>query len=60
MEMVGSLYDCVAKANGVTSDENYGSDGTLTVLITCDLDKSKQLREALVDSTRGEATFQDS
>ena len=54
---VGSLYDSVSKANGVTSDEEYGADGSLTATITCELEHQERLRTTLIDATRGEASF---
>lgn len=54
---VGAVYDSVAKAGGVTSGEEYGTDGSLTVTVTCDLEAAQQLREGLTDSTRGTARF---
>lgn len=56
-ENVGSIYDSVAKAGGVTSGEEYGADGSLSVTITCDLEVSEQLKESLTDATRGSVQF---
>ena len=55
--LVGSIYDCVAKAAGSTSGEEYGENGKLTVTITCDLEVSDKLRENLNDATRGSIEF---
>lgn len=55
--MVGSIYDCVAKAGGGTSGEEYDENGDLTVTITCDLEVSDKLCENLNDATRGSILF---
>jgi putative IMPACT (imprinted ancient) family translation regulator len=54
---VGSIYECVAKAGGVTSGERYGDDASLTVNITCDLEVAEQLKTNLNDATRGSIAF---
>jgi putative IMPACT (imprinted ancient) family translation regulator len=54
---VGSIYDSVAKAGGVTSGEQYGADASLTVSITCDLEVAEQLKTKLNDATRGSIAF---
>eukprot|EP00980_Cylindrotheca_fusiformis_P026039 scaffold15259_cov122-Cylindrotheca_fusiformis.AAC.5 len=51
---IGSIYDCVAKAGGSTSGEEYGADASLVVTICCDLAVAEQLRESLNDATRGQ------
>jgi ribosome maturation protein Sdo1 len=51
------VYDSVLKAGGNTSDEVYGSDGSLSAKITCEAEKEGELREALNDATRGEVSF---
>ena len=56
-ENVGSIYGSVAKAGAVTSGEEYGADGSLSVTITCDLQVSEQLKESLTDATRGSVQF---
>ena len=54
----GSLYDLVAKADGVVGSEEYGSSGfRLTVTISCDLAVADQLKESLNDATRGGIEF---
>jgi len=55
---IGSIYDCVSKVSGgVTSGEEYGADGSLSVTITCDLEELDRLQEGLRDSTRGSIEF---
>jgi putative IMPACT (imprinted ancient) family translation regulator len=54
---VGSIYDCVAKARGSTSGEEYGADASVAVTICCDLAVSQQLRTSLNDATRGSIEF---
>mmetsp|Transcript_14553 Transcript_14553/g.22212 ORF Transcript_14553/g.22212 Transcript_14553/m.22212 type:complete len:253 (-) Transcript_14553:19-777(-) len=50
----GSLYDCVNKVGGATSDEEYTADGNLMVSITCETKFEESLLQKLSDSTRGE------
>ena len=55
---IGSVYESVGSvSSAVTSGEEYGNDGSLTVSITCDLEFVEQLRESLSDATRGSAVF---
>jgi putative IMPACT (imprinted ancient) family translation regulator len=54
---VGSIYDSVAKAGGVTGGEEYGADASLSVTVTCDLEVADRLRDTLVDATRGSVEF---
>lgn len=54
---VGVIYDCVNKFGGVTSEEEYGADASLTVQITCDLVVTEQLQTKLNDATRGSIEF---
>lgn len=55
---VGSIYDCVSKVSGgITSGEEYGADGSLSVAITCNLEELDRLREGLRDATRGSIEF---
>lgn len=54
---IGSIYESVAAVSGLTSGEEYGNDGSLTVTVTCDLEVCEQLREGLRDATRGSASF---
>ena len=56
-QYIGSVYESVATVSGVTSREEYGDDGSLTVTVTCDLEFDDQLRDGLRDATRGSATF---
>ncbi len=58
-ENVGAVYDSVAKAGGSTSGEEYGTDGSLSVTIICNLEVVNQLRTTLTDATRGTAQFLD-
>jgi uncharacterized YigZ family protein len=54
---VGSVYEIVAKINGLVSKEEYSSDSSLSVTVTCETDRLDQLREGLRDSTRGGVVF---
>jgi len=54
---VGSVYEIVAKINGVASDEEYDADANLTITLTCETDRLEQLRQGLQDSTRGGVVF---
>ncbi|CAJ1934963.1 unnamed protein product [Cylindrotheca closterium] len=55
---VGSIYDCVSKVSGgVTSGDEYGADGSLSVSITCDLEEFDRLQGGLRDATRGSIEF---
>lgn len=56
-EYVGAIYDSVAKAGGTTGGEEFATDGTLSVTVTCDLESAETLRKGLIDATRGTATF---
>ena len=56
---VGAIYDVSSKIGGSTSGEVYGADGSLTVTITCNLDDADQLRQSLIDATRGSVQFLD-
>ena len=57
-QYIGSVYESVGSvSSAVTSSEEYGDDGSLTVSITCDLEFAEQLRESLRDATRGRAAF---
>uniref|UniRef100_A0A7S1UTC7 Proliferating cell nuclear antigen n=1 Tax=Grammatophora oceanica TaxID=210454 RepID=A0A7S1UTC7_9STRA len=55
--LVGALYDCAAKAGGSTSEEEYDSDGNLSLSITCETSVVDNLRERLTDATRGSVVF---
>lgn len=50
----GSVYDCVKKVGGSTSEEVYTADGKLLVSITCETQFEESLLKKLSDSTRGE------
>mmetsp|Transcript_32197 Transcript_32197/g.48947 ORF Transcript_32197/g.48947 Transcript_32197/m.48947 type:complete len:258 (+) Transcript_32197:209-982(+) len=50
----GSIYECVNKVGGVTSEEEYTADGNLLVSITCETKFEEGLLQKLSDSTRGE------
>lgn len=54
---IGAVYDVASKLNAVGSGEEYGTDGSLTVTLTCETHAIEDLRSRLVDSTRGEAKF---
>jgi uncharacterized YigZ family protein len=54
---VGTVYDLAAKVQGSASGEEYGADGSLTVTITCPAAAEEQLREGLLDATRGSVIF---
>jgi uncharacterized YigZ family protein len=54
---VGSVYEIVAKINGLVGKEEYSIDGSLSVTVTCETERLDQLREGLRDSTRGEVVF---
>ena len=56
---IGSLFDSVSKAGGLTSREAYNSLGTLSVTITVDTVNLAALRDTLTDATRGEVIFAD-
>jgi ribosome maturation protein Sdo1 len=56
-QQVGTVYDAVSKVGGSTAGEEYGADGSLTVIVTCDLEFHDKLRIGLIDGTRGEALF---
>ena len=56
---IGTIYDTVSKLSGSTSGEEYGADGSLTVSITVDLSNEAQLRQTLMDATRGEVIYLD-
>ena len=54
---VGSVYDLAAKFGGCTSGELYGTDGSLTVTVTCDVAVAEDLKQTLRDATRGDVLF---
>jgi len=54
---IGAVYDIASKLNAVGSGEEYGTDGSLTVTLTCETSTLEDLRSRLIDSTRGEAKF---
>ena len=55
----GALYESVSKAGGSFADEEYDTNGNLTVRITCKTTCLGELRERLIDTTRGCAYFPD-
>lgn len=55
--MIGAVYDAAAKSNASPSGEEYGSDGTLTLVLTCETSSLDDLKMALLDATRGEAVI---
>jgi putative IMPACT (imprinted ancient) family translation regulator len=55
----GAVYDSVAKAGGATEDEEYDAEGNFTVTITCETSVRNEVRERLIDATRGNAIFPD-
>lgn len=59
LEHVGALYDSVAKGSASTTAEEYGTDGSLSVTVTSDLSVTEQLRQGLMDATRGAVIFLD-
>lgn len=56
---IGTVYDSVSKVGGGTSDEEYDTNGNLTVTISCATSLLEELRGRLIDSTRGTAIFPD-
>ena len=54
---IGSIYDSVLKAGGVTSGEEYDVQGNLAVTITVETEHEDRLRETLTDATRGKLEF---
>ncbi len=58
-ENVGAMYDTVARTGGSTSGEEYDTNGSLSVTITCNLEGADQLRRGLTDATRGTVKFLD-
>ncbi len=53
----GAIYAAAAKHSGVTSGECYNDRGELEVTITCDEVNGDQLKEDIVDATRGGVMF---
>ena len=56
----GSVYSVAARFGGVAGDEAYTEAGDLEVTITCDEEVGGQLRQALVDATKGAVVFVES
>jgi len=56
----GSVYSIAARYGGVTGDEAYNDRGELEVTITCDEEVGGELRQALVDATKGGVVFVES
>lgn len=56
-QSAGVVYDAIAKAGGVASEEEYTAEGDFIVTLTCDLEKEDSLRDSLTDSTRGAVKF---
>ena len=56
---IGAVYDTAAKSNAATSGEEYGSDGTLSLTLTCEASTIDDLRRAILDATRGVAVIDD-
>lgn len=59
VSLIGSIYDCIAKVGGTTSDETYGDDGNFAITVICSSDVAEELRVRLADATRGEIKVQD-
>ena len=57
---IGSLYDIVAKFDGVCDKEVYDVEGNVKATIICDTSSEKELQSTLHDSTRGTAVFSPS
>ena len=54
---IGSLYDVVAKFDGVCNDEEYDAEGNVKATIVCDTSNENVLQSTILDSTRGTAVF---
>lgn len=55
MAHIGTVYELIAKVEGICSDELYGVDGSLAMSITCETNNLSRLRKSLNDATRGSA-----
>ncbi|KAL7544735.1 hypothetical protein ACHAWF_008096 [Thalassiosira exigua] len=53
----GAVYACAAKYGGIASGETYNEVGELELTITCDEENGAQLKQGVVDATRGGAKF---
>lgn len=54
-QWVGAVYEVAAKCGGYTAQDEYGTDGSLSIDITCEKENEERLRRELQDSTRGTA-----
>ena len=54
---VGAIYENLAKANALPSEEEYRADGSFAVTVTCELAAKEDLQATLVDATKGSVEF---
>jgi len=57
--LVGTIYETASRFRAGTGREEYLADGSFQATITCDLELELQLREYLIDSTKGNVVFVD-
>ena len=57
---VGSVYETLSKANATPSGEEYGTDGSFAVSVTCEMAVLDQLQASLTDATKGAVEFDSS
>lgn len=55
----GSVYQMATKFGGVVGDESYNETGDLEVTLVCETEHLDNLKQSLVDATRGSAKFLD-
>mmetsp|Transcript_39597 Transcript_39597/g.77427 ORF Transcript_39597/g.77427 Transcript_39597/m.77427 type:complete len:309 (-) Transcript_39597:116-1042(-) len=54
---IGNVYEVVNRFAGITEGESYDDQGQLEISVSCKLEDSKSIRQALRDSTRGNVFF---
>lgn len=53
----GTIYQMATKFGGVASDESYNEIGDLEVTLVCETEHMEDLKESIIDATRGTAKF---
>ena len=56
---VGAIYENLAKAQALPSQEEYRADGTFVVTVTCEVSSKEDLQAVLSDATKGSAEFSE-